>query len=68
MARPVVHFPAPKTHILKDIDFDMDTPIFSTSKNALVYIKNGMIAERETEMMRVRWTVIQLNYQIPCDQ
>lgn len=64
----VVHFPAPKTHFSKDIDFDMDTPIFSTSKNALVYIKNGMIDERETEMMRVRWTVIQLNYQIPRDQ
>lgn len=61
----VVHFPASKTHFSKDIDFDMDTPIFCTSKNALVFIKNGMIDERETEMMRVRWTVIQLNHQIP---
>lgn len=64
----VVHFPAPKTHFAKDIAFDMDTPIFSTSKNALLYIKNGMIDERETEMMRVRWTVIQFNRQIPRQQ
>ena len=61
----VVHFPAPKTHFAKDIAFDMDTPIFCTSKNALVFIKNGIIDERETEMMKVRWTVIQLNRQIP---
>lgn len=64
----VVHFPAPKTHFAKDIDFHLDTPIFCTSKNAIVFIKNGMIDDRETEMMRVRWTIIQLNHQIPREQ
>ena len=61
----VVHLPAPKTHFSKDITFENDTPIFCTSKNPLVFIKNGVIDERETEMMRVRWKLIQFNYQIP---
>ena len=61
----VVHLPAPKTHFAKDIIFKNDTPIFCTSKNPLVFIKNGVIDERETEMMRVRWKLIQFNHQIP---
>ena len=61
----VVHLPAPKTHFAKDIIFKNDTPIFCTSKNPLVFIKKGVIDERETEMMRVRWKLIQFNYQIP---
>ena len=44
--------------------FKNDTPIFCTSKNPLVFIKNGVIDERETEIMRVRWKLIQFNYQI----
>ena len=59
----VVHLPAPKTLFSKDITFENDTPIFCTSKNPLVFIKNGVIDERETEMMRVRWKLIQFNYQ-----
>ena len=61
----VVHLPAPKTHFAKDIIFKNDTPIFCTSKNPYVFIKNGVIDERETEMMRVRWKLIQFNHQIP---
>ena len=61
----VIHLPAPKTHFAKDIIFKNDTPVFCTSKNPLVFIKNGVIDERETEMMRVRLKLIQFNYQIP---
>lgn len=60
-----VHFQAPKTHFVKDISLTTDTPIFCTSKNPLMYIKNGVLDERETDMMRVRWNVIVLNHQIP---
>lgn len=62
-----VHLPAPKTHFAKDIAFSADTPIFCTSKNPLVHIKNGVLDERETDMMRVRWNLIQFNFQIPRD-
>ena len=62
-----VHFPAPKTHFAKDISLIADTPIFSTSKGPLRYIKNGIIDERETEMMKVRWNIYQLHWQIPRD-
>lgn len=59
-----VHLPAPKTHYAKDLVFDNDTPIFSTGKHTMVYIKNGVIDERETEMMSVRWKVFYFNSQI----
>ena len=61
----VVHLSASKTHFAKDITFKNDIPIFCTSKNPLVFIRNGVIDERETEMMRVRWKLIQFNHQIP---
>ena len=64
----LVHLPAPKTHYAKDIVFDKDTPIFSTGKHAIIYIKNGVIDERETEMMTVRWRVFNFNYQIPAEE
>ena len=59
-----VYLPAPKTHYAKDLIFDQDTPIFATGKHTLVYIKNGVIDERETEMMSVRWKVFHFNAQI----
>jgi hypothetical protein len=49
----LVHLPAPKCHFAHDIVFDKDTPIFSTSKHQLVYLKSGVVDERETEMMAV---------------
>lgn len=61
----VVHLPAPKTHFTEDIEFDKDTPIFCTSKRPLIFIKNGIVDDRETEMMSVRWKVFCLNYAIP---
>ena len=58
-----VHLPAPKTHYARDLLFANDTPIFATGKNPLVYIKNGAIDERETDMMSVRWKVFFFNRQ-----
>ena len=51
----MVHFPAPKTYNANDIELVADTPVFATSKRALVYIKAGDIDEVETDMMAVRW-------------
>ena len=64
----LVHLPALETHCTKDIVFDKDTPIFSTGKHAIIYIKNGVIDERETEMMSVRWRVFNFNCQIPTEE
>ena len=60
----VVHLPAPKTHYAEDIVFEKDTPIFCTGKQPFIYIKNGVIDQRETEMMSVRWKIFQFNVQI----
>ena len=61
----VVHLPAPKTHFAKDIALTADTPIFCTGKRPLTYIKNGVVDERETEMMAVRFKVFNFTHQIP---
>jgi hypothetical protein len=63
-----VHFPAPKTHFAEDVLFTADTPVFATSKNRLAYVTCGVIEERETEMMSVRWNIFTLSTQIPEDQ
>ena len=60
-----VHLPAPKTHFAEDILFDKDTPIFATSKQELIYVKNGIVDTRETEMMKVRWKVFTFFHQMP---
>ena len=59
-----VHLPAPKTHFAQDILMTNDTPIFATSSSTIQYIKNGVICERETEMMAVRWKVFKFWNQI----
>ena len=64
----VVHVAAPKTHFAKDITFTADTPIFCTGKHPLMYIKNGVVDECQTEMMIVRWWIFHFNYQIPREQ
>ena len=61
----LVHLPAPKSHHAKDIVFNSDTPIFATSKNPIMLIKNGAIDERESEMMAVRWKQFTFHWQIP---
>ena len=60
----IVHLPAPRTHYARDIVFDKDTPIFCTGKQPIIYIKNGVIDEQETEMMAVRWKVFHFNVRI----
>lgn len=60
----IVHLPAPKTHYARDIVFDKDTPIFCTGKQPIIYIKSGVIDERETEMMAVRWKIFHFNVRI----
>ena len=62
----MAHLPAPKTHYAKDIVFDKDTPIFCTGKQPFVYIKNGVIDQRETDMMSVRWKTFHFN--VPIEQ
>ena len=45
-----------------------DTPIFCTSKRPLIYIKNGVVDDREPEMMAVRRHILYFNHQIPQEQ
>ena len=59
-----VHLPAPKSHFCEDIVFDKDTPIFGTSKHELVFVRGGVVDERETEMMQLRWRIFHLSRQI----
>ena len=63
-----VHLPAPKTHFAQDIHFNRDTPIFATSKDRLIYVKNGQVDVRETEMMNVRWKIFTFYAQIAQSQ
>lgn len=60
----VVHLPAPKTHFTQDLQLVKDTPIFATTKRPLMYIKNGVVDDRESEMMTVRWLIFEFKSQI----
>ena len=64
----VVHLPALKTHFAKDISLTSDTRIFFTGKHRLMYIKNGIVDERECGMMDVRWKIFHFTYQIRREQ
>ena len=57
LERQLVHFPVVKTHYSKDIVFNQNTPIFATGKNFIVFMKNGIVGEKETEMMIVQWKI-----------
>ena len=61
----LVHMPALKCHLAKDITFDNGTPIFATSKQPIVCMKNGSLDERESDMMTVRWKTFNLQCQMP---
>ena len=63
-----VHLPAPKTHFARDIVLSKDTPIFATSKSEIIFIKNGIIDQRETEMMAVRWKVMKFSHQFSMER
>ena len=60
-----VHLPAPKTHFSKDITVKSDTPIFCTTKYPILFLKNGVLDQLETEMMKVQWNLFELSYVIP---
>ena len=47
----LVHFPAPKMHCCKDITLEKDRPILYTSKRPIVFSRDSIIDDRETEMM-----------------
>ena len=64
----LVHLPAPKTHFAQDLTLDGITPVFATSKHAIMFIKGGVVEERETEMMSVRWNEFRFHSQIPATQ
>ncbi len=64
----LVHLPAPKCHFAHDIVFEKDTPIFNTRKRQLVYVKGGVVDEREREMMAIRWKIFNFNRQIPQEE
>lgn len=61
----VVHFPAPKNIMNKDIVLDKDMPFFATSDAPLVLINKGCLDRVNTEMMEVRWKAFKLQRQIP---
>ena len=63
-----MHLPAPKTHFSQDEEFSRDTPIFCTSKEEFTFVRGGMLDQRETEMMRVRWKVFSFHPQIPKEE
>ena len=63
-----VHLPAPKSHFSKDIVFENDSPIFCTSKDEITFVRGGVLDQRETEMMSVRWKIFHFHYQIPFTQ
>ena len=59
-----VHLLARKSYFSRDLEFKGDTPIFCTTKHDIVYVRGGVIDERETEMMAVRWHSFQFQRQI----
>ena len=61
----VVHFPAPKYFMRRDIVLEKDTPFFATSDAPLTLVKGGCVDRVNTEMMEVRWRMFKLNHQIP---
>ena len=57
---------APKNQFSSDIVIEKDTPIFATSNSRIAYVgKFNASDERETEMMAIRWKVIEFKHQIP---
>ena len=60
-----VKLPAPKNQYAGDVVICKDTPIFATSKDKVRYRGSYNTSdERETEMMSVRWKVVEFHHQI----
>ena len=64
-----VHLSEAKTHYAKDIKVNLYTPMFATGKGSIVFSRSGIVDERETDMMAVRWKIFTLHAQIaPSEQ
>ena len=63
--RPSCPFAITQNSICQGCTAKNDTPVFCTSSHELTYMKNGVISDRETEMMSVRWKVFHFHSQIP---
>ena len=64
-----VRFPTPKNHCARDILFTKDAPVFATSEGEIKFSGSyGRSNDQENEMMRVRWKIYKLFYQIPDEE
>lgn len=61
-----VPFFAQKTHFVRDIFLESDTPILALSSREIQYLKNGVVVKSETEMMIILWNV--LNFRTHCQR
>ena len=61
----MLYLPVPKTHYAKDVVFKKDVAIFCTSKQPIIFIKNGVIDQRETDMMVEWWKIF--HFKIMCE-
>ena len=60
-----IHVSAPKTHYPEDLLWTKKQPVFSTASHEIVKkFISGDIDERETDMMKTRWNVFKMKYQI----
>ena len=60
-----LHLAAPKSTYAQDILFDMDTPIFATSKGPIEFIGRYHTTDAtENEMMCARWNIFEFTHQI----
>lgn len=64
----IVHLPAPKNFLIKDIEFTRDTPFFATADSPMVLVKGGSIDHINSQMMQVRWRIFHFWRQIPQEQ
>ena len=64
----IVHLPAPKKFLMKDIEFTRDTPFFATADSPMVLVKGDIIYHINSQMMHVRWRIFHFWHQIPQEQ
>ena len=62
--------PKSKTHFAKDTAFVKDTQHLFHKQTTIDFYQEwyGIVDDRETEMMAVRWKIISFNYQIPLNR
>ena len=61
-----VKLPSPKSQLPTDVCINTDIPIFATSKEKIEFVgKLNTCDDRETEMMDVRWNILEFTHKIP---